>query len=273
MQLTDADFIKLRDYMYNNFGLNLAQKRTLIEGRLSNTLTQKGYKSFAEYIDYLMTSQSDTEVSFLVSKLTTNFTYFMRDEQHFEFLSKVILPEFVPRIRDGNLAIWSAGCSSGEEPYTLAMCLDDYFGARKNGLDTRVLATDISEKVLALAKNGVYEHGHISKIPKSWETKYFDKIGDDAYQVKQSIKKEVIFRKFNLMEPTFKFRRKFHVIFCRNVMIYFDADTRRNLARRFADSLMPGGYLIIGMSENLLNDNDLFTYVRPSIYRKSERRR
>lgn len=268
MQLKEQEFHRLRDYMYQNFGINLSEKKLLIEGRMANALKQKGFHSFGEFIDHLEKDDTGEDVSMLVTKLTTNFTYFMREEQHFDFMKEVALAESVAKIRDGNLCIWSAGCSSGEEPYTIAMLIDEYFKGNKRGIDTKVLATDISDKVLRIAKTGVYKDERMNRMPPYWSKKYFRKAGDDTYEVKQEIKNEVIFRKFNLMEPVFHFKRKFHMIFCRNVMIYFDSQTRGRLAKKFYDSLHPGGYLFIGLSETLINNETDFEYVRPSIYRK-----
>ncbi|HBU13057.1 MAG TPA: chemotaxis protein CheR [Clostridiales bacterium] len=267
MQLTDQDFARLRDYMYGNYGINLAQKRTLIEGRLLNVVKQKGYNSFSDYIDNLIADQTGGEVSLIVSKLTTNFTYFMREQEHFDFMCNVVLPEALPTIRDNNFAVWSAGCSSGEEPYSIAMVLDDYFKGNKNKLDTRVLATDISDRVMNDAKVGVYMDERVNKLSEEWKKRYFT-VQDGRYAIANKIKNEVIFRKFNLMEKVFNFKRKFHLIFCRNVMIYFDNETRRQLTSRFYSALAPGGYLFIGMSESLVNMNNEFKYVKPSIYKK-----
>ena len=268
MHLTDRDFARLRDFMYQNYGINLEKKRTLIEGRLAIIVKQKGYDDFGAYVDNLRADKSGSEVSVLVSRLTTNFTYFMREEEHFQFLKDAALPNIVPKIRDGNLCIWSAGCSSGEEPYSLAMVLDDYFKNGKHGLDTKILATDISQRVLSNAVEGTYPKDRISRVSDQWTKKYFKKLDNGKYQVRPELKKEVIFREFNLMEPSFNFKRKFHVIFCRNVMIYFDNKTRGELAKRFYNALAPGGYLIIGLSETLVNQNTGFRYVRPSIYQK-----
>ena len=152
MQLKDKDFYRLRDFMYNTFGINLAQKRMLIESRLSHIATQKGFEDFTAYIESIMSDQTGKELSILVSKLTTNFTYFMREEQHFNFMRRVALPEIMPRVRDNNLCIWSAGCSSGEEPYTIAMLLADQFELDGSGWDIGILATDISTTVLEKAQ-------------------------------------------------------------------------------------------------------------------------
>lgn len=268
MTLNDREFQRMRDFMYQKFGINLSEKRLLIEGRLSNVLERKGYHSFTEFIDHLETDKTGEDLSLVVTRLTTNFTYFYREEEHFDFMKNIALPTLVPKIRDGNLSIWSAGCSSGEEPYTIAMFLDDYFGGNKKGLDTRILATDISDKVMRIAQKGVYPEDRMTKMPKTWSKKYFKKVGTDEYEINQEIKKEIIYRKFNLMEPEFRFRRKFHIIFCRNVMIYFDQETRLRLVRKFYDALAPGGFLFIGLSETLGKSNSRFEYVQPSIYRK-----
>lgn len=268
MVLEDRDFARLRDLMYDSFGINLAHKRTLIETRLSAVVAQKGFVDFAGYIDHLLSDTTGKELSLLVSRLTTNFTYFMREEQHFKFMHSVALPEIVPRIRDNNLCIWSAGCSSGEEPYSVAMTLDDYFACGKKNLDTRILATDISAKVLRAACAGVYAPDRMNKIPARWREKHFLKAEKDGYRVVPAIQKEVIFRNFNLMEKSFTFKKKFHIIFCRNVMIYFDAGTRKALADRFYECMHPGGYLFIGMSETLTGNETDFKYISPSIYKK-----
>lgn len=267
MKLRTEEFHRLRDFMYNKFGIDLKEKRMLVESRLQSTLEQKGYNSFTEFLNHLERDKTGEDLSLVVTKMTTNFTYFYREEQHFDFLRSTALPEIVPRIRDGNLNIWSAGCSSGEEPYTLAMFLKDYFG-RKTHLDTRILATDISDKVLGLAAEGVYNEERMNRMPPSWRKEYFTPIGGGNYQVKPEIKKEVIFRKFNLMEPVFRFKKKFHIIFCRNVMIYFDEKTRMELAKRFWSTLMPGGYLFIGLSETLFHNDAQFDFVKSSTYRR-----
>jgi chemotaxis protein methyltransferase CheR len=249
MLLEDRDFIRLRDLMYSNFGINLAHKQKLIETRLNAVVTQKGFTDFSEYIDHILGDATG-------------------EEQHFKFMQAIALPEIVPRIRDNNLCIWSAGCSSGEEPYSIAMTLDDYFAGAKMNLDTRILATDISAKVLNAACAGVYSPDRMSKIPAHWMEKHFLKAQGDTYRVKPAVQKEVIFRNFNLMEKSFAFKKKFHIVFCRNVMIYFDAATREELAGRFYECIQPGGYLFIGMSETLASNKTEFKYISPSIYKK-----
>ncbi|MFA5657805.1 MAG: CheR family methyltransferase, partial [Oscillospiraceae bacterium] len=148
MKLTDDDFIRMVNYVKSNFGINLIKKRLLIEGRLSFTLQTRGFTSYKDYIDIVISDKTGAEVSFLLDKLTTNHTYFMREKEHFDFFMETVLPYLEQTVRSKELRIWSAGCSFGNEPYNLAMCISEYFGTRKQGWDCRILATDISTKVL-----------------------------------------------------------------------------------------------------------------------------
>lgn len=271
MKLEDRDFERIRDYMYHHFGLNLAAKRSLIESRLGMMVAQKGFSSFSDYIDALFKDATGAEVSAIVSKLTTNFTYFMRENIHYTFLTGTILPNLLGRIKDHDLRIWSAGCSSGEEPYSLAMTLDAYWDAQrlsKTQWDKTILATDISPRVLEMAQKGVYPPDRMNDLPAQWKTKYFSQLTPDSFAIADTVKKQVVFQPFNLMTPRFPYKRRFHVIFCRNVMIYFDLQTKKELTSRFYDALEPGGYLIIGLSESLLNMGTGLRYVQPSIYQK-----
>ncbi|MCL2082078.1 MAG: protein-glutamate O-methyltransferase CheR [Oscillospiraceae bacterium] len=261
------DFMKLVNYMRDNYGINLEQKLTLVEGRLWNTIKKKGFNSLNEYFDFVVNDRTQKEARTLLTRLTTNYTYFMREDQHYSFLVNTALPSLLPVLSAKDLRIWSAGCSSGEEPYTTAMVLDDYFGASKHHWDRKVLATDISPQVLEMADEAVYPEERLKNLPSAWKTKYFNSEPGNQFRVKDSLKTEVIFRTFNLMDA-FPFKKPFHVIFCRNVMIYFEKATRDALIERFYDALVPGGYLFIGLSETVDKQNSRFTFVRPSIYLK-----
>lgn len=269
MELTDSDFTRLRDYMYATFGIDLSKKKGLIERRLSEMVKSKGFSDFSSYIDNLLRDQSGVEVSLLVTKLTTNFTYFMREKEHFEFMKNTALPQIVPTIKDKSLAVWSAACSSGEEPYTISMVIDEYFGYSKKGFDTRILATDISPKVLAMADKGIYSLDRVTNLSGDKLARYFDKTGGNNLKVKPELRKQLILKEFNLMEPSYKFKKKFHIIFCRNVMIYFDNKVRESIANKMYDALAPGGYLFIGLSETLTNVKSNLTYVQPSVYKRN----
>ena len=249
MTISDADFNRLVNFMQRNYGINLTQKRQLITGRLSTSIRQRGYKDFSDFVDHLLTHKSEEEITLVLNKLTTNYTFFMREKDHLEYFQNHIIPELVRRHqRDKSLSIWSAGCSSGEEPYNISMYLFDYLGSHAKEWDTRILATDISDQALSTAKRGIYELP--DTIPENWKRKYFVDNHNGTHTVAPAVKDNVIFRPFNLMNPI-RFRRKFDLIFCRNVMIYFDQPTKDALVQRFYDATVPGGYLLISYSENL----------------------
>lgn len=267
--MTEKEFRKFVEFIKNGYGVNLSQKKTLMVGRLQNFLEQNGFQSFSDYYDYVVGDKSGNASGILINKLTTNHTFFLREAQHFEYLKNTVLPYLsFSEARKKDLRIWSAGCSSGEEPYTLAMLLDEYFGLEKESWDTKILATDISTKVLQHAAEGIYNREEISVLPDKWIKKYFDGVDHESSRVRECIRKEVIYRKFNLMEEVLPFKKKFHVIFCRNVMIYFDAPTKNALVERFYDMTEPGGYLFIGHSESLSREDTRYKYILPAIYRK-----
>lgn len=249
MTISDSDFRRLASFVQTSYGIDLSQKRQLITGRLSVTIKQLGYKNFSDFVDHLLKTRDEKEVTLLLNKLTTNYTFFMREQDHLDYFRDHIIPEIVRRHeRDKSLAIWSAGCSSGEEPYNISMYLFDYLGSQASQWDTRILATDISAQALNTARQGIYELP--DTIPAEWKRKYFIDQKDGRHAVVPALKNNVIFQPFNLMEPI-RFRRKFDVIFCRNVMIYFDQPTKDALVQRFYDATNPGGYLLISYSENL----------------------
>ncbi len=270
MEITDREFERLVGYMHDNYGINLSSKRVLIQGRLGNMIRERGFKSYGEYIDAVLADKSGVEVTTILNKLTTNHTYFMREPEHYTFMRETVLPWAVANARGNELRIWSAGCSSGEEGYTTAMLLDDYFGVKKAQWDTRILATDISETVMEKAKKGIYTEDGMKGLSPEWKQRYFTKITDGMYEIVPAIKKELIFKHFNLMDPMpekYK-QRPFDLIFCRNVMIYFDQPTKNALVNRFYDVLKPGGYLFIGHAESVARSETKFKYIKPAIYRR-----
>jgi chemotaxis protein methyltransferase CheR len=269
IDIPDKEFIQLVEYVKSNYGINLTHKRTLVVGRLQNYLTQKGIKSFTEYYKLLISDTSGNSASELVNKLTTNHTFFAREVQHFDFFKDKALPDLVKQCeKNRDLRIWSAGCSSGEEPYTLAMLIADYFGENRAMWDTKVLATDISTKVLNIAKAGIYQNEQLDSLPENWRRNYFKKLDKEKSSVADNIKSEVVFRIFNLMNEAFPFKKKFHVIFCRNVMIYFDSNTKTELVNKFYENTEHGGYLFIGHSESINREESRYKYVMPAVYRK-----
>ncbi len=268
MTLTNEDFHRLVDFVKNNYGIDLSKKKQLIIGRLSNTIAALGLRSFKEYVDRIISQQNKEDVETLLNRLTTNYTFFMREEDHFNFFKDTILPYLEQVKKNHVLSIWSAGCSTGEEPYTLSIILKEYFGSKAALWDTRILATDISQNVLTAAQTAVYDKEALSRLPASWIKKYFRTTSEAGiYTVSPVLRDNVIFRTFNLMDPI-QFRLKFDVIFCRNVMIYFDQPTKASLIQRFFNASVPGAYLLIGHSESLDRSNRNYQYIQPSIYRK-----
>ncbi|MCI9192110.1 protein-glutamate O-methyltransferase CheR [Acutalibacter muris] len=265
MVITDKDFNRLVSFVQSKYGIDLHQKRQLVTSRLSSTVKGMGYNSFTEYVDYLLKKGSGDDINQLLSRLTTNYTYFMREVESFDYFTSTILPDIVRRHqRDKCLSIWSAACSSGEEPYNVSMYIMDHLGGQASAWDTRMLASDISVDALNKAKKGIYELP--DTIPPQWRKNYFKPVGGKMFEVAPKIKQNVIFKQFNLMDPI-HFKRKFDVIFCRNVMIYFDQPTKSALARRMFDATVPGGYLIISKAENLPPDTP-YTRVATSIFQK-----
>jgi len=267
--ITEKEFVKFAAYIEANYGIHLKkEKQSLITGRLQGVLVENGFKSFSEYYDFITSHNGGDAITTFINKITTNHTFFMREAEHFIFLKENVLPVLAAHCRDKDLRIWSAACSSGEEPYTLAMIIDEFFGREKVWWDTKILATDISGKALTIARNGEYANDKVAALPALWRTNYFKKLDRENSIVVEKIKNEVIFRNFNLMEKVFPFKKKFHVIFCRNVMIYFDGPTKEQLVQKFYDMTEYGGYLFIGHSESLNKDTTQYKYVMPAVYRK-----
>jgi len=266
LEIKQADFVRLSQFIQTNYGINLTQKKNLIEGRLGKTIIDKGFANFTEYVDHLLRSKNPEDIELLLNKVTTNHTYFMRENSHFDYFQKTILPDIEKTCASRSPGIWCAASSTGEEPYTMSIILRDYFGNKPQKWDTRMLASDISRKVLNVAMKGTYPEDSLKELPEIWKKKYFTK-SHEGYTVVQEVRDNVIFKEFNLMDPI-RFKSKFDCIFCRNVMIYFDQETKDALVQRFYDYMNPGGYLLIGHSETLNKANSPFQYLMPATYRK-----
>lgn len=268
IRMTDKEFTTLVNFVKSKYGIDLSKKRVLIESRLAQELQIKGCSNFQQYMDLVFKDKSGNEVATLLNKLTTNLSYFMRENEHFNYLFKHVLPYLEQRCHNREMRIWSAGCSTGQEAYNTAMVIDEYFGSRKSMWDTTILATDISMRVLSKAQQGIYNASDLKDLPPKWKTKYLKSLPDGTFQISDNLRKEVIFRPGNLMEP-FQFKKPFDLIFCRNVMIYFDTDTKTKLVNKFYDWTAPGGFLFIGHSESI-NGMSRYNYVQPAIYQRSE---
>lgn len=269
-EITDKEFRLIQTHIKDFYGISLGdEKKSLVFARLRGILQKKNFTNFEEYYNYLINDKTGEAAVTFIDKMTTNHTYFMRESDHFEYFKNTILPYLENKSSSKDIRLWCAGCSSGEEPYTLQMYMLEYF-ANKPGWDTTLLATDISTTVLKMAYNGVYTHEQIKSLPDAWKQKFFKKLSDDAVVVQNDVKSKIIFRRLNLMSQTFPLKKKLDVIFCRNVMIYFDNPTRDTLVQKYYDNLEPGGYLFIGHSETLNYSSTKFKYIMPAVYRKPD---
>lgn len=271
LNISDQEFKLIAGLVYEKFGITLSEhKKELVRGRLNKIVKDRGFKNFQEFYHAIGLDKTGELLSILIDKISTNHTYFFREKDHFEFLRDKIFPEWMRRIRlfqTHSFRIWSAGCSSGEEVYTLAMLINDFFQEELHSIDLGILATDISLTVLQQAKEGIYSAERIKEVPPALKQRYFNQLSPDLFEVKENLKSMVLFKRLNLMREIFPFKGKFDAIFCRNVMIYFDTPTKEALTQRLKDNLKPGGYLFIGHSESLNRNKCGLTYIRPAIYR------
>lgn len=270
-RLTDGEFRAIARLVYEKFGICLTEeKRGLVLGRLQSVLHRRQIRTFSEYLEQIEQDRTGTMMSELVNQISTNHTSFFRENNHFQFFQQKVLPDVTERLqqqRRRDLRIWCAACSSGEEAYTIQMCTMKTLGLQYPMLDAGLLATDISTKVLTQATQGVYSSDRIKEIPKDYLQSFFILQGDDSYQVKENVRKEIMFRRFNLMNKVFPFK-PFQIIFCRNVMIYFDANTRMSLLQRLYHCLEPGGYLFVGHSESINSGSTPFRNLVPAVYQR-----
>ncbi|EDQ34566.1 Methylase of chemotaxis methyl-accepting protein [Hoeflea phototrophica DFL-43] len=266
--LTRKDLSDIAAMIYSDAGIALNEtKASLVYSRLSKRLRQIGLRSFREYCELVGSAQGADERREMLSFLTTNFTRFFRENHHFEHLRDEVLPGLVARAKSGGrVRIWSAGCSDGQEPYSIALTV---LGMVPNATtyDIRILATDIDPKIIAQAKAGIYDEQSIETVTPAMRKQWFTKVDERRYQVNDQVKQLITFRELNLMAQ-WPFRGPFDVIFCRNVVIYFDEPTQARIWIRYADLLPPGGHLYIGHSERLSGDGkDRFENTNITTYR------
>lgn len=271
LHISDKEFATLVDFVKINYGLDLTAKKTFVQMRLQRLVHDNNFDNFADYFNFVCTDLSGVAISDFINGLTVNYTLFNRESFHFDVVADLVLPEIFEKEQlTHDMRIWSAGCSTGEEPYTLAITVADFLGCKRPFWDAKILATDISTFALQKALIGSYPKDSVKELDPAWANKYFiahpeDK---DKIMIAPCIKDEVIFRKLNLVKDNFVFKQKFHFIFCRNVMIYFDEETKYRLLQKFVDVLETGGYLFIGMSETIDHKASHLEYVMPSVYRK-----
>ena len=268
--MSEAELTTLSQLIYRELGIVITPaKKTMLEARLQRRLRALGLGSYQEYINYLQSLRGvEVELPQMVDCVTTNTTCFLRESQHFDFLSQEVIPWFVRTSPGETFHLWSAGCSSGEEVYTIAMILAEL--QQRTPFAFSILATDISTRVLANAQRAIYPEEDIQCLPMQWKRKYFLRSKDRSrklVRIAPEIRSLVQFRRLNLMEP-FQFREPMHTIFCRNVMIYFDRSTQMRLVERFCQVLAPEGFLFIGHSESLAGMDIPLRQRAPAVYQK-----
>ncbi|MCX8012016.1 MAG: protein-glutamate O-methyltransferase CheR [Desulfobacterota bacterium] len=266
LYLTSQQFLKISQLMYEVCGICLKPgKEDFVKLRLLKRLRALGIKTFEEYFEFLENDPAQSELHLLIDVMTTNKTEFFREKGHFNYLRQEVLPELIgPKLR-----FWSAGCSSGEEPFSLAIILWEEISEIVK-LDVKILATDISLRMLDKVRQACYPKDSVRGIPPLWVQKYFFRIPNgphSIYRLKDEVRKLVHVARLNLLDP-WPMKGPFHVIFCRNVMIYFDRQTQQKLIRRFWEYLEPGGYLFLGHSERIASFKHNFKYKKPAIYQK-----
>ena len=271
--LSARDFSRLSRFIYDTCGIKMPDvKKTMLEARLQKRLRGLGMRGFGDYCDYLFSPAGmDQELVQMLDMVTTNKTDFFREPDHFDYLTQKVLPDWCSRHPGARLAIWSAGCSSGEEPYTLAMVLSE-FALANPGFDFQILATDISTRVLEKAKNAIYPEVLVEPVPLALKKKYLLRSKDRSsgtVRIVPQLREKVRFRRLNFMDEDFGMREQLDIIFCRNVIIYFDRPTQERLLRRFHQQMKPGAFIFMGHSETLSGLDVPLTSVFPTVYRKA----
>lgn len=270
--LSTKDFGRLSRFIYDTCGIKMPDvKKTMLEARLQKRLRALGMRSFTDYCDYLFSAEGlDQELVQMLDMVTTNKTDFFREPDHFDHLTQRVLPDWCSRHEGARLSIWSAGCSSGEEPYTLAMVLSE-FALSHPGFDFQILATDISTRVLEKAKSAIYPEALVEPVPLGMKKKYLLRSKDRSsgmVRIVPELREKVRFRRLNFMDDDFGMREQLDIIFCRNVIIYFDRPTQEKLLQRFHRQMKPGAFIFMGHSETLSGLNVPLTSVYPTVYRK-----
>jgi len=271
IDLTERQFDTISSLVHELCGINLhVGKKELVKARLTKRLRELEMENFASYIDLISSDAGQAEILTMLDALSTNLTFFFREHAHFDLLRQKVVPEMMLRhAQDRQMRVWSAGCSTGEEAYSIAIALNEVI-ADPAGWDVRILATDLSTRALEAARKGVYSRERLRDTPAGTIAKYFtwSRSGDaKLYMVNESLRKMVAFARLNLIEP-WPMRGPFDAIFCRNVMIYFDKPTQTRLAERFWEMLCPGGIMFIGHSESFTGVQHRFKYVEPTVYRR-----
>lgn len=268
IRIDKDSFDRLSSYVTQEYGIKLPPvKKSMLESRLNKKIKSLGMNSYVEFLDYIFSDHGkQTELFHVIDLITTNKTDFFREPAHFSYLSGEFLPSYLAERT--NLKIWSAGCSTGEEPYTLTMVLEE-FKKRNPVLNYSLLASDISLRVIQSAFSGIYTLDRLAAIPMEWKRNYFlrSKTNSNLARIKPQYRKKIQYKRINLMDTSFGLLKSdYDIIFCRNVLIYFDKPTQEEVIRKFCTHLRPGGLLFLGHSESIMGMKLPLTQVRPTVY-------
>jgi chemotaxis protein methyltransferase CheR len=273
-KLSDKDFQKLSQFIYSNYGIKMpVVKKVMLQGRLQKRLKELEMTSFEEYVNYLFSHEGQMdEVIHMIDVVSTNKTDFFREPVHFEFLNEIILPEFIkmnPLHQVFN--VWSAGCSSGEEPYSIAITLNEFFYSKTTNLKYHIYGSDISARMLHKASRGIFNEDKVANVPMFLKKKYFLKSKDRTHptvKMVSELRNNIEFSRMNFMDANYAVRGNYHVIFCRNVLIYFDRDVQEQVINKLCKHLIVGGYLFLGHSESIANIKAPLQAIKPTIYKR-----
>lgn len=273
--ITLDEYALFRDLIYAKSGIRLGDNKVqLVRGRLGKIVREGGYASFHDYYHRVEQDATGRELCRLLDAISTNTTHLFREMRHFQLLGELIrgwIADPSWRAANRTLRIWSAACSSGEEPHSIAMTARDAL-QECSEIELKILATDISTNVLSRAGAGIYPAHRVGTVPPEFRNRYLRTVDSDdgpAVAVSDEIRSAITFSRFNLIRPSYPFRNGFHVIFCRNVMIYFDRPTTQSVVQRLAQHLLPGGVLMIGHSESLTGVEHPLEYAEPTVYRRA----
>lgn len=269
-KLEEREFVRLSNFIMTNYGIKLPpSKKTLLQCRLQKRLGNLNMENFSQYVKYVFSSKGlIEEVPLMIDAVSTNKTDFFREQVHFDFLYNTGIDDYLQGNRFSKLSVWSAGCSSGEEPYTIAMILKEY-ASQKSSIEFEILATDIASSVLQVGEQGIYDESKAVQVPDEYKKKYLLKGKNDfdkKVKIIQELRSKVQFRKFNLLSTDYSCLGKFDIIFCRNVLIYFERQLQEQLLQRFMRNLKSGGYLFLGHSESITGFNLPLQQIRPTIF-------
>ena len=268
--LNEQELAYISGHIKSKYGVDLEVGKIPIESRLGYYLSSKGFQTYSDYFKFAK-RDSEGELADLVYRLTTKQTSLLREKEQFEAFRGIVLP-WIESLPDGyNLRLWSTGCGAGEEPYSISISILEYYMTKRRlddpSLNTTILASDISDRALSAASEGIYLHKKLSAMPPEWASKYFIDLGNGSFRVSPGLRANVAFKKINLLDK-YAIRRPFHTIFCRDVLSYFDLGLRKAMIDYFYGIMAAGAYLFIGQTESLANLKHGFQYVQPSVYRK-----